>query len=82
MGKRSKKKKIPEQAMEFFRSEGRRGGKKSGKARMAKLTPEKRSEVARKAAAARWSKKKSAGAVDAPTKPEANSASASNPRIP
>jgi len=33
---------------------GRKGGKASGKARMTKLTPEKRSEVARKAAAARW----------------------------
>jgi hypothetical protein len=29
-------------------------GRKSGKARMKKLTPEKRSEVARQAAAARW----------------------------
>jgi general stress protein YciG len=40
---------------------GRKGGKASGKARMEKLTPEQRSEVARKAAAARWKsvKKKS-----------------------
>jgi hypothetical protein len=29
-------------------------GKRSGKARMKKLTPEKRSQVARQAAAARW----------------------------
>jgi hypothetical protein len=36
---------------------GRRGGKKSGKARLEKLTPEQRSEVARKAAVARWGKK-------------------------
>jgi hypothetical protein len=35
---------------------GRRGGLKGGKARAAKLTPEKRSEIARKAAAARWKK--------------------------
>lgn len=34
---------------------GRRGGLKGGKARAAKLTPEKRSEIARKAAAVRWS---------------------------
>ncbi len=33
---------------------GRRGGLKGGKARAAKLTPEKRSEIARKAVAARW----------------------------
>jgi hypothetical protein len=35
---------------------GRRGGLKGGKARAAKLTPEQRTEAARKAAAARWSK--------------------------
>ncbi len=33
---------------------GRKGGLKGGKARAAKLTPERRSEIARKAAAARW----------------------------
>ena len=33
---------------------GRLGGKKGGKARAAKLTPEQRRESARKAAAARW----------------------------
>jgi hypothetical protein len=33
---------------------GRRGGKKGGKARAAKLSPEERSEIARKAAQARW----------------------------
>ena len=31
-----------------------RGGKKGGAARAAALTPEKRSEIAKKAAAARW----------------------------
>lgn len=36
---------------------GRRGGKKGGKARAAKLTPDERSEIARKAAKARWSSK-------------------------
>ena len=35
----------------------KKGGKASGKARMTKLTPEKRSEVAKNAAAARWGKK-------------------------
>lgn len=35
---------------------GREGGLKGGAARAAKLTPEQRSEIARKAAQARWSK--------------------------
>ncbi len=35
---------------------GRRGGLKGGRARAAKMTPEERSEAARKAAAARWQK--------------------------
>jgi glutathione synthase/RimK-type ligase-like ATP-grasp enzyme len=34
----------------------RKGGKKGGAARAAKLTPEQRSEIAKKAAAKRWSK--------------------------
>jgi hypothetical protein len=37
---------------------GRRGGLKGGKARAAKMTPEQRSEAARRAAAARWGKRK------------------------
>lgn len=39
---------------------GRKGGKKGGKARADKLTDEERSEIARKAAKARWSKKRPA----------------------
>ena len=35
---------------------GRLGGKKGGKARAEKLTPEERKEIARKAARARWNK--------------------------
>jgi hypothetical protein len=35
---------------------GRKGGLKGGKARADKLTPERRAEIARKAALARWSK--------------------------
>jgi general stress protein YciG len=46
-------------SMEFFRKMGKKGGKKSGAARLEKLTPEQRSEIARKAAAARWGKNKS-----------------------
>lgn len=36
---------------------GRRGGLKGGKARAAKLTPEQRAEIARRAAQARWAAK-------------------------
>ena len=36
---------------------GRKGGLKGGKARAAKLSPEERSAIARKAATARWSAK-------------------------
>lgn len=35
---------------------GKLGGKKGGPARAAKLTPERRKEIARKAAKARWAK--------------------------
>ncbi len=33
---------------------GRRGGKKGGKARAASLSPQRRAEIAKKAAKARW----------------------------
>lgn len=46
--------KMPKEVLEYFRKQGARGGKKSGAARMAKLTPEQRTEIAKKAAAARW----------------------------
>jgi hypothetical protein len=39
---------------------GRLGGLKGGKARVAKLTPEERRELARKAVRARWAKAKKA----------------------
>jgi len=39
---------------QYLASIGKKGGKASGRARMAKLTPEQRSAVARTAAAARW----------------------------
>jgi hypothetical protein len=35
---------------------GRRGGLKGGKARASRLSPEQRQEIAKKAAARRWSK--------------------------
>jgi len=37
---------------------GRKGGKKSAKLRMEKLTPAERTEIARNAADARWAKKR------------------------
>jgi len=40
---------------------GKLGGSKGGKVRAAKLTPEERSESARKAAIARWAREKKAG---------------------
>jgi hypothetical protein len=46
-------------ALEFFRAWGAQGGKKGGKSRMANLTAEERSKLAKKAAEARWRKRKS-----------------------
>ena len=40
------------------REAARKGGRAGGKARAEKLSPERRSEIARKAAAARWSQTK------------------------
>jgi hypothetical protein len=48
---------LPPEVAEFFRKQGAKGGKLSGAARMEKITPERRTEIARKAAAARWGKK-------------------------
>ena len=47
-----------EELRELARILGRRGGLKGGKARAAKMTPEERSESARKAVQARWAKKR------------------------
>jgi hypothetical protein len=38
-------------------SAGRKGGEKGGKARASRMTPEQRSEAARKAASARWAER-------------------------
>lgn len=43
---------------ESARKLGRRGGLKGGRARAEKLTPEERKEIARKAARARWDKRR------------------------
>lgn len=47
-----------EELRELARRLGRRGGLKGGPARAAKMTPEERSEAARKAVNARWAKKR------------------------
>jgi hypothetical protein len=49
--------KLSKAALEFFRKEGIRGGKLGAAARNKNLTPEERTELAKKAAAARWAKK-------------------------
>jgi hypothetical protein len=51
------KKKLPAEIKEYFQREGAKGGKKGGKSRMAGMTAEQRSALAKKAAAARWKKK-------------------------
>jgi hypothetical protein len=48
----SKRKELPESALEFFRKKGQLGGKR----RAANLTAEQRSDQARKAVQARWAK--------------------------
>ena len=49
---------ISEVMREMGKKGGKAGGKKGGKARMAALTPEQRSELARKAVQARWARVK------------------------
>ena len=49
--------KLPDDWLEYFRKEGKRGGDIGGHARAKKLTPAQRKAIARKAAAARWGKK-------------------------
>jgi hypothetical protein len=49
--------KIPRELRAYLSKLGRKGGKKGGPARAAAMTPEQRSESARKAVMARWAKK-------------------------
>jgi hypothetical protein len=50
--------KMPPAVREYLQKIGREYGKKGGQRRGMKLTPERRSEIARKAAQARWAKRK------------------------
>jgi hypothetical protein len=52
------KKRLPPEVKEFFVREGRKGGLIGGKARAGKLSAEERTESARRAARARWAKRK------------------------
>ena len=56
--------KMPPEVLEFFRKEGAKGGKiggsVGGKTAAANMTPEQRSDRARRAAAAREAKKRNA----------------------
>jgi hypothetical protein len=54
--KRPQPKHLPKKKNPAAVALGRLGGKKGGKARAAKLSPEKRAEIARKAALSRWAK--------------------------
>ena len=47
-----------EELRKLARELGRRGGLKGGRARAEKLTPEERKKIARKAAKARWDKRR------------------------
>lgn len=51
------KKKLPAEVQAYFANQGRKGGLKGGPARAAKMTPQERSESARKAVLARWAKR-------------------------
>ena len=48
--------KFPNELMEFFRREGKKGGKLGGPARAASMSKKERSESARHAVKARWDK--------------------------
>ena len=50
-------KKLPPEVLEYFRKQGAKGGKIGGKRSLETMTPEQRSERARKAVAAREAKR-------------------------
>jgi len=55
---KSKRPKMPAAIRDYFVEMGRIGGQKGVSARMEKVSPERRKEIARKAIAARWAKRK------------------------
>jgi len=54
------RKKLPPEVLDFFRKQGAKGGKMGGAIRAERMTPEQRSESARKAVQARWARVKPA----------------------
>jgi hypothetical protein len=56
------KKKLPPEVLDYFAKMGRLGGLKGGAIRAARLTPEQRTESARKAVSTRWAKEKARNA--------------------
>jgi hypothetical protein len=52
-----RKKRLPEDIREYFVKMGRIGGHKGLAARMEKVSPERRKEIAQKAIAGRWAKR-------------------------
>jgi len=54
-------KKLPAEVLEYFRKQGAKGGRIGGKRSLETMTPEKRSERARNAAAAREAKRGTTG---------------------
>jgi hypothetical protein len=58
MAKRSRTSPLPPDVMEFFRKAGARGGRAGATTRWKDVSPAARTESARKAARARWSKAK------------------------
>jgi len=55
---------------EMGRKGGKKGGKKGARARMETLTPERRTQIARKAANVRWARTKKKGKGSAKRKAE------------
>jgi len=51
---------LPDDVLRYFVAQGKKGGKKSVEIRQKKYTPQERSELAKKAAQARWSKQREA----------------------
>jgi hypothetical protein len=60
MPRPKKRSRLPKEVLEVFARYGSEGGKIGGKLRWEGVTPEERSEMARKAANARWKKRKPA----------------------
>jgi hypothetical protein len=52
------RKRLPADIREYFARMGRIGGQKGLEARMEKVSPERRREIARTAISARWAKRK------------------------